>query len=208
MPTILLTGFGPFPGAPYNPTGPLVARLARLRRPRLANAKIVPHIFPTSYAAVDRDLPMLLTQHNPDALLMFGLAPRSHALRIETRARNVVSLLPDAAGIALPRQAITVGGPAAIAMPAPVHRLLAAVRAARVPATLSRDAGRYLCNYLAWRAAAAAGKNGGPHLVTFVHVPKVAHSARRPGKSRRLSLGDLTRAGTALLAAVAGSCHV
>ena len=208
MPTILLTGFGPFPGAPYNPTGPLVARLARLRRPRLANAKIVPHIFPTSYAAVDRDLPMLLTQHNPDALLMFGLAPRSRALHIETRARNVVSLLPDAAGIALPRQAITVGGPAAIAMPAPVHRLLAAVRAARAPATLSRDAGRYLCNYLAWRAAAAAGKNGGPHLVTFVHVPKVSHSARRAGKRRRFSLGDLTRAGAALLAAVAGSRHV
>ena len=22
--TILITGFGPFPGAPYNPTGPLV----------------------------------------------------------------------------------------------------------------------------------------------------------------------------------------
>ena len=208
MPTILLTGFGPFPGAPYNPTGPLVARLARLRRPCLTNAKIISHIFPTSYAAVDRDLPMLLTQHNPDALLMFGLAPRSRALHIETRARNVVSLLPDAAGIAPPRQAITIGGPPAIAMPAPVHRLLATVRAAHVPATLSRDAGRYLCNYLAWRAAAAAGKNGGPHLVTFVHVPKVSHSARRAGKRRRFSLGDLTRAGAALLAAVAGSRHV
>jgi pyroglutamyl-peptidase len=24
---ILITGFGPFPGAPYNPTQPLVARL-------------------------------------------------------------------------------------------------------------------------------------------------------------------------------------
>ena len=137
-----------------------------------------------------------------------AFVPRRALLRIETRARNVVSLLPDAAGIALPRQAITVGGPAAIAIPAPVHRLLAAVRAARAPATLSRDAGRYLCNYLAWRAAAAAGKNGGPHLVTFVHVPTVARTARRAGKRRRFSLDDLTRAGAALLAAVAGSRHV
>ena len=35
--TILVTGFGPFPGAPFNPTGPLVERLARLRRPALAD---------------------------------------------------------------------------------------------------------------------------------------------------------------------------
>ena len=32
--TMLLTGFGSFPGAPYNPAGPLVAKLARFRDPR------------------------------------------------------------------------------------------------------------------------------------------------------------------------------
>ena len=204
--TILVTGFGPFPGAPFNPTGPLVERLARLRRLALANEKFVLHIFPTSYAAVDRDLPKLIKRHKPDALLMFGLAPRARTLRIETRARNTVSLLPDAGGIALRRLTIAAGGPAALAMPAPARRLLAAVRAAGVPATLSRDSGRYLCNYLCWRAAEAAGKKGGPRLAVFVHVPKIARTARRPGKRRKLTLGDLTRAGAAVLVAVA--CHV
>jgi pyroglutamyl-peptidase len=204
--TILVTGFGPFPGAPFNPTGQLVERLARLRRLALANEKFVLHIFPTSYAAVDRDLPKLIERHKPDALLMFGLAPRARTLRIETRARNTVSLLPDAGGIALRRLTIAAGGPAALAMPAPARRLLAAVRAAGVPATLSRDAGRYLCNYLCWRAAEAAGKKGGPRLAVFVHVPKIARTARRPGKRRKLTLGDLTRAGAAVLVAVA--CHV
>ena len=204
--TILVTGFGPFPGAPFNPTGPLVERLARLRRLALANEKFVLHTFPTSYAAVDRDLPKLIERHKPDALLMFGLAPRARTLRIETRARNTVSLLPDAGGIALRRLTIAAGGPAALAMPAPARRLLAAVRAAGVPATLSRDAGRYLCNYLCWRAAEAAGKKGGPRLAVFVHVPKIARTARRPGKRRKLTLGDLTRAGAAVLVAVA--CHV
>jgi pyrrolidone-carboxylate peptidase len=33
--TILLTGFGPFSGAPFNPTGPLVTELARRRIPGL-----------------------------------------------------------------------------------------------------------------------------------------------------------------------------
>ena len=60
MTTILVTGFGPFPGAPFNPTGPLVQRLARVRRPALADVTIVPHVFATSYAAVDRELPALI----------------------------------------------------------------------------------------------------------------------------------------------------
>src|SRR5690242_20551053 len=50
---ILITGFGPFPGAPYNPTQPLVARLTRLRRPALANVELSNHIFPVTYRAVD-----------------------------------------------------------------------------------------------------------------------------------------------------------
>jgi hypothetical protein len=110
MTTIVITGFGPFPGAPFNPTGPLVQRLTRMRRPALADTKIVAHIFPTSYAAVDRDLPRLIAKHKPDALLMFGLAPRAKTIRIETRARNSVSLLPDAGGISLRRLTIAAGG--------------------------------------------------------------------------------------------------
>jgi len=206
MPVIILvTGFGPFPGAPFNPTGPLVQRLARLRRPCLASAKIVPHIFPTSYAAVDRDLPKLIAWHKPDALLMFGLAPRARALRIETRGRNTVSLLPDAGGIALRRLTIAAGGPAALAMPAPARRQLAAARAARVPAALSRDAGRYLCNYLCWRAAEAAGKPDGPRIAAFIHVPKVRRGPvpRARVKKHHLALADLARAGGAILPAIA-----
>jgi hypothetical protein len=74
---ILVTGFGPFPGAPFNPTGPLVARLLRLRRPALSEVELTGHIFPVTYRAVDRELPELLAGHRPQALLMFGLASRT-----------------------------------------------------------------------------------------------------------------------------------
>jgi pyroglutamyl-peptidase len=208
MTTILVTGFGPFPGAPFNPTAVLVRRLARLRRPALADITIVAHVFATGYAAVDRDLPVLLRQHCPEALLMFGLAPRAKALRIETRTRNTLSLLPDATGTSLRRGAIAAGQPAALAMRMPGPRLLASIRMTGVPAVLSRDAGRYLCNYLCWRAAEAAAKKDGPHLAIFVHVPNVARGARRISKRRRLTINDLARAGANLLAAIAGNCHV
>ena len=74
---ILVTGFGPFPGAPFNPTQPLVARLVRLRRPALGDVELSGHIFPVTYTAVDRELPELLASRRPHALLMFGLASRT-----------------------------------------------------------------------------------------------------------------------------------
>ena len=88
---ILITGFGPFPGAPYNPTQALVERLLRLRRPAFSDVELSGHIFPVTYKAVDRELPQALAKHRPQALLMFGLAGRTAHLRIETRARNAVT---------------------------------------------------------------------------------------------------------------------
>ncbi|MGA7804590.1 MAG: pyroglutamyl-peptidase I, partial [Bradyrhizobium sp.] len=94
---ILITGFGPFPGAPFNPTMPLVQRLTQLRRPAFDDVDLIGHIFHVSYATVDRELPELIAKIRPQALLMFGLADRTAFMRIETRARNAVTtLLPDA----------------------------------------------------------------------------------------------------------------
>jgi pyroglutamyl-peptidase len=202
MTTILITGFGPFPGAPFNPTGLLVERLARVRRPALAAVTIVPHVFQTSYEAVDRELPKLIARHKPDALLMFGLAPRAKTLRIETRARNALAFLPDVSGQSLRRHTIVKGGPSALVLPARARHLFAASRTARIPLVVSRDAGRYLCNYLCWRAAEAAARDG-PRIASFVHVPPVARFARRPGQRRRLTFDDLSRAGSRFLVAVA-----
>ena len=46
---ILITGFGPFPGAPFNPTEPLVKRLTQLRRPALDDVELTGHIFHVTY---------------------------------------------------------------------------------------------------------------------------------------------------------------
>ena len=64
---ILITGFQPFPGAPYNPTEKLVDRLLRLRRSALDDIERIGHVFPVTYAAVDRELPALIAAHKPDA---------------------------------------------------------------------------------------------------------------------------------------------
>jgi len=100
------------------------------------------------------------------------------------RARNATSLLfPDASGYR-PRQGIIAPGePAALRGAAPFARLLGAVRASTVPALLSRDAGRYLCNYAYWRALERS-RDGRP-LVQFVHIPGVSLGPRRQRRGRR-----------------------
>jgi pyroglutamyl-peptidase len=211
--TILITGFGPFPGAPVNPTGALVMALARRRIPALRRARRIAHVFPTSYAAVDRELPALLARERPDLLLMFGLASRRRHISIETRARNAITrAVADASGQLPAASLIVTGARATLPLCAPAQRLLAAVRATGMPAALSGDAGSYLCNYLCWRAGEAAERQDGPRLVAFVHVPNVlgarvhvptAHRLyRRRSPSRPpFRLDDLIRAGEAIMGA-------
>lgn len=99
-----------------------------------------------------------------DALLMFGLHGRTRLLRIETRARNALALMPDVAGATPHGRAIAPDLPHQ-PMPAPARHLHDAARSAGVPAALSRDAGNYLCNYLAWQATlAASGRSMAPRL--------------------------------------------
>ena len=199
---VLITGFGPFPGAPFNPSAALAQALARRRRPALADIERVVHVFATTYASVDGDLPKLFAQ-KPDVVLMFGVAGRRRQLCIETRARNAVSLLfPDASGHRPLRGVIRLGGPATRAGNAPFARLAGAAGT-----RLSRDAGSYLCNYIYWRALEQV-RDARP-LVQFVHIPPVGtkplprrHSKRPPTLAQLL-----TPAEAVLIALIAASRH-
>jgi len=202
---ILLTGFGPFPGAPFNPTGRLVEKLARNRHLASSGVRRTSHVFRTSYESVDRELPALLARTKPDVLVMFGLAGRTRHVRIETRARNAISrVAPDAMGRRPKTGTIVAGAAATMTMRTPAQRLVKAARSAGVKAALSHDPGRYLCNYLCWRASEAARRPNGPKVAAFVHVPKVR--AVRGARRAPLTFDQLLRAGEAIvLAAIAGA---
>jgi pyroglutamyl-peptidase len=205
--TVLLTGFGRFPGAPFNPTGPLVEALAR-RRPRSGSVRRIAHVFPTTYDAVDRELPALLAHEKPDVLLMFGLALRARSLRVETCARNALTqIVPDAGGRRPQAAMIAPNAPATLPLSTAAHRLMTAARATGVAASLSRDAGSYLCNYLCWRASeAAAMRVGAPRIAAFVHVPRVHAGPRSRLRQPPFAFEDLVHAGEAMvLAAVAAA---
>jgi pyroglutamyl-peptidase len=202
MPTILLTGFGPFPSAPDNPSGQIARKLAATQRPAFAGTKRIAHVFTTTYAAVDQELPALIHRHRPDAIVMFGFSARTKNFRIELQARNrLLTLFPDAAGFSPRTQTIRSAGPAFLRGRAPFARLLAAARSTGMAAALSRNAGSYVCNYCYWRAVDGIEL---PKIIVFVHVPKTRKGARPASRSgqRPPGLAHLVKAGEAVLAAV------
>lgn len=199
---VLITGFGSFPGAPFNPTAQLVQRLTKLRRPAFADIERTSHIFKVTYGDVDRDLPRLLAERRPDVLLMFGLAARTPHVRIETRARNsITTIWPDADGTQIGLGRIAAGQAAALTFGPHTQRLLRASLQTGVASKSSRDAGRYLCNYLCWRAIEANAASPGPPVSAFIHVPLVPRGtvSQRKSATPRVSFEQLVDAGEAIL---------
>jgi pyroglutamyl-peptidase len=151
---------------------------------------------------VDRDLPTLIRRHKPRVLIMFGLAARTKFVRVEMLAHNRQSrFFPDADGRIPDSYRVLLRAPESMRGRAPFVPLVRAARAAGVDARLSRDAGRYICNYVYWRALEAAERTGGPELVVFVHVPKLRRKSRRRDASRRPTLAQAVRAATNLIIA-------
>ena len=197
---VLMTGFGPFPGAPSNPSRALVERLSRMRRPSLDGVTIAHHVFPTRYAAIDRDFRTLIASHDPDIILMFGLAARTRHIRIETRARNLITFFPDAGGFVPAARTIAAGADDRGLAPSLGIRLLRAARSYGVKAQFSRDAGRYVCNYAFWRALELNTSGNRRRMAAFIHIPKIRRPSAKKGRRRPSpGLQDLARTGGALL---------
>lgn len=195
LPRLLITGFGHFPGMPANPSAQLARHLARSRP--AGGARTERRLLATRWDEA-AGFPALLAQTQPDIVLMLGVAARRRRISVEIVGRNATGAFPDAAGHRPTSHVLEPGAPAQRALAARPAPLLAALRAAGVPAHLSRHAGRYVCNALAFRAygwaRAGLAADGGARLAVFVHVP-----LPRPG---RLALPQLARGLEALLAAL------
>lgn len=207
MTTLLVTGFGPFPGWEHNPTPAMVKAVAALRLP---GVRIVGHVFNTVYAEVARDLPALIARHRPDAVLLFGLAGRTGHVRIEKHAHNVTTRrVPDASGAFHLSADIVADGPWRVPTAVATGVLTQQLRRAGLNARLSPSAGEYLCNFAYWLALDAVARREVKRAL-FVHVPlplKAGCSGRRDFV-RRLTAADLGDVAVRAALAITGRRHV
>jgi pyroglutamyl-peptidase len=166
-PRVLLTGFGPFPGVPENPSGWLAETLAATTR----GPGFEPHgaVLPTEWAAVAALAPRLQAELQPLVTIHFGVSARATGLRLERTAHNRAEPRADACGVRPDSRTISRDGAARIETRLPVAALAARLRAKGHAARASQSCGRYLCNFLYYHSLARMQRGGGDAL--FVHVP-------------------------------------
>ncbi len=142
---ILLTGFEPFGGQSLNPSWEVARALHGLQWPGLLGAQVVAVQLPCVFAQALPALQQALTQHTPDIVLALGQAEGRCDLSVERVAINVMDArIPDNAG-ALPIDVpVIAGGPAAYFSTLPIKSLVAGLKAAGFPASVSQTAGTFV----------------------------------------------------------------
>ncbi len=168
-PRLLVTGFGPFPGAPENPTAGLVKALADVSAAAFGAGAFHAAVLRTEYRWSWAELERLAADFAPDIVVHFGLSDGIEAIHLECVGRNVVDTAkPDACGHAPSSALLVDDGPEMLASTFPADAILAALREAGIAAALSDDAGDYVCNATLYRSLHAAPST---RRVGFVHVP-------------------------------------
>ncbi len=181
---ILLTGFGPFPRVPRNPSQAVVEGFPDW----LGGAVIHRHVLETVYAVAEREIERLLCELRPDVCLCLGVALPG-VLRLETTARNRGDNAgPDHSGVAR-TDAIAPAGPETYAATLPLDDIAAALRAQEIDFSVSDDAGGYVCNHVFYAARHAIERHGLATRCGFVHLPEV-----RPDRPEAAEIEDFLRA--------------
>ncbi len=185
MTTLLLTGFEPFGGDPCNPSGDAVHTVAGrwMRHETLVTA-----VLPVSFDGAASALRRLIDQHQPDVVLMTGLAGGRARVGVERIAVNLRDArIPDNSGAQPMDEACLPGGPAGVFSTLPVKAIARSIAAAGIPCELSLSAGTFVCNHVFYVGASIPGLRA-----AFVHVPWAAGQA--PSGEPELPFDDIVRA--------------
>lgn len=169
-----MTGFEPFGRHVANPSGS-VARLLHRKVTSRGN-EIVGSVLPVSYRRSVANLWDLISLYSPDAIVMLGLAPQTDGVAVERYARNLVGSGTDVDGVTLGPGHIDSAGHDGFAATMDTHAIVLGLQEQSIPATLSEDAGDYVCNHLFYRVSAGLRESG--IAVGFLHVPESVRAGR------------------------------
>lgn len=169
--TLLLTGFGPFPGVPANQTKRLVTQLGERVRRRWPRLHAVTLVLPTEWVRAPLIVDAALDRWQPDVALHFGVSGAASGFDVECRALNQARPMRDATGHLPSAPELDLDGRHLVGR-AHATMLLARLRRDGHRSRLSDDAGGYLCNAVYYHSLKHARLHAPHRVVAFVHVPK------------------------------------
>ena len=165
---ILLSGFEAFGAFSSNPSALLADKFDGLA---IGPYRVRSCILPVVFGEASRILEEWINQLHPAVVVCLGQAAGRSGITPERIAVNLDNAdIPDNAGNQPVEKAIVPGGPAAYWSGLPVSKIVSALAALDIPASVSMSAGTYVCNHvfysLMYKLAGMSGVRGG-----VVHIP-------------------------------------
>ncbi len=179
MDKILVTAFEPFGDETTNPTMRLLEHIPET----LYDARVIKSTLPVVYNhAFDKLLPLIET-HEPQLIIMLGLAKGRTHVNLERIAINVNdSSMPDNLGTVLHEVPVVKGGADGYFTNVDLKAILKRAQEQTLPLHVSNTAGAYVCNNLYYHVLHHLKTFNASTKALFMHVPMLSEDAAlKPG---------------------------
>ncbi|WP_137652638.1 pyroglutamyl-peptidase I [Bifidobacterium moukalabense] len=183
---IVISGFDPYEGVDVNPAMLVPQALAEQWRSPSAgetdhddslqgvDMAISTVMLPVSFANAWPALLEAIEKAQPDIIIATGLKRSSRGILLERCATNLMDAAkPDADNVIPSRRPINPEGPAAYWTRLPLRSILKDFAKHEIPATLSSDAGTFVCNSLFYHLLDWSAQQDRRILSGFVSLPVV-----------------------------------
>lgn len=190
--TVLITAFEPFDNQAINASQ---QAMRAIDDERLPGVNLIREELPVVFGKSLTLLRAHIDEHTPDLVICLGEAGGRPDISLERVAINVDDArIPDNAGAQPIDEPIAADGPVGYWSTLPIKAILAGLREAGFPASISQTAGTYVCNHLFYGLMRCLDRKdairGG-----FVHVPHcLEQSTRSPRPSSSLPSETVARA--------------
>ena len=198
---ILVTGFEPFGGGKTNGSWEAVQHL---QGAVIANKKLIVYQLPVIWEKASVKMVALIQEYHPVAVIAFGEAG-AEPVRVEMVAKNSRDFYRDNINQKPATNFISLSAPPTLRTTLNAGLIIKRLHEAGIPASLSQDAGGYLCNETFFNLMnfAETGKTTSIRR-GFIHVPPLNARVTMPDNTAILfDKGTLEKTADAVVRAVA-----
>ncbi|KAM4739197.1 pyroglutamyl-peptidase 1-like [Anableps anableps] len=187
--TVVVTGFGPFGEHTVNASWVAVQEMKKLGLG--TNVDLHVHEVPVEYQKVQSLVPSLWKQYHPQLLIHVGVSGMATTVTLEKCGRNHGYKGLDNSSFCPDSQCCIVGGPdciySVIDMDS-VCKRVTAIAGLGVAVSVSKDAGRYLCDFTYYTSLHLSNGRS-----AFIHVPPLGkpYSGEELGRALQVIIREM-----------------
>jgi pyroglutamyl-peptidase len=187
---VLLTGFEPFGGASFNPSGAVVEEISK---DGVDGAEIVTAILPVEFKRSAAMLLELISSNKPDVVISLGQAEGRDFIGPEQVAINLADArIADNAGVKLENQPINDAAADGYFSTLPIRLIVEAISSLGINAKISYSAGAFICNEIFFTVQ--SDLEGSAVMSGFIHLPLASNQAAEFPGLPTMAIEDQVRA--------------